>query len=203
MTITLSRNHKPEAAVLDRVVAARAVNATKVYGRGEAEVWALDGVTVDFATARFTAIMGPSGSGKSTLMHALAGLDSLTDGSVWIGDTELGTLKEKHLTQLRRDRVGFIFQAFNLIPTLTAAENIVLPMKLAGRKPNREWFDNVVETVGLGNRLTHRPWPWRGRWRAGRRSSSPTSRPATSTPALVPRSSRSCVRPCESSVRRS
>jgi putative ABC transport system ATP-binding protein len=157
MTITLSRNHKPEAAVLDRVVAARAVNATKVYGRGEAEVWALDGVTVDFATARFTAIMGPSGSGKSTLMHALAGLDSLTDGSVWIGDTELGTLKEKHLTQLRRDRVGFIFQAFNLIPTLTAAENIVLPMKLAGRKPNREWFDNVVETVGLGNRLTHRP----------------------------------------------
>jgi putative ABC transport system ATP-binding protein len=157
MTITLSRSHKPEAAALDRVVAARAVNATKVYGRGEAEVRALDGVTVDFATARFTAIMGPSGSGKSTLMHTLAGLDSLTDGSVWIGDTELGTLKEKHLTQLRRDRVGFIFQAFNLIPTLTAAENIVLPMKLAGRKPNREWFDNVVETVGLRNRLTHRP----------------------------------------------
>jgi putative ABC transport system ATP-binding protein len=157
MTITLSRSHKPEAAALDRVVAARAVNATKVYGRGEAEVRALDGVTVDFATARFTAIMGPSGSGKSTLMHTLAGLDSLTDGSVWIGDTELGTLKEKHLTQLRRDRVGFIFQAFNLIPTLTAAENIVLPMKLAGRKPNREWFDNVVETVGLSNRLTHRP----------------------------------------------
>jgi putative ABC transport system ATP-binding protein len=157
MTITLSRSHKPEAAALDRVVAARAVNATKVYGRGEAEVRALDGVTVDFATARFTAIMGPSGSGKSTLMHTLAGLDSLTDGSVWIGDTELGTLKEKHLTQLRRDRVGFIFQAFNLIPTLTAAENIGLPMKLAGRKPNREWFDNVVETVGLRNRLTHRP----------------------------------------------
>jgi putative ABC transport system ATP-binding protein len=157
MTITLSRSHKPEAAALDRVVAARAVNATKVYGRGEAGVRALDGVTVDFATARFTAIMGPSGSGKSTLMHTLAGLDSLTDGSVWIGDTELGTLKEKHLTQLRRDRVGFIFQAFNLIPTLTAAENIVLPMKLAGRKPNREWFDNVVETVGLRNRLTHRP----------------------------------------------
>jgi putative ABC transport system ATP-binding protein len=157
MTLTLNRHHKQAAPEADRNVAARTVNATKVYGRGEAEVRALDGVTVDFATGRFTAIMGPSGSGKSTLMHSLAGLDSLTDGSVWIGDTELGSLSEKKLTQLRRDRIGFIFQSFNLIPTLTAAENIVLPMKLAGHKPDREWFDNVVDTVGLGNRLAHRP----------------------------------------------
>ena len=125
--------------------------------RGEAEVRALDGVNVEFATARFTAIMGPSGSGKSTLMHSLAGLDSLTSGSVWIGDVELGQLKEKKLTQLRRDRIGFIFQSFNLIPTLTAIENVTLPMKLAGRKPDQEWLDTVVDTVGLGNRLHHRP----------------------------------------------
>ena len=137
--------------------AARAVDAVKVYGRGEAEVRALDGVTVDFETGRFTAIMGPSGSGKSTLMHALAGLDDLTAGSVWIGDTDLGTLNDRKLTQLRRDRVGFVFQSFNLIPTLTAAENIVLPMRLAGRRPDRAWVDEVVATVGLGRRLTHRP----------------------------------------------
>jgi putative ABC transport system ATP-binding protein len=137
--------------------AARAVAATKVYGQGEAEVRALDGVTVDFATARFTAIMGPSGSGKSTLMHALAGLDSLTSGSIWIGDVELSKLKERKLTQLRRDHIGFVFQAFNLIPTLTAAENIVLPMRLAGRQPDRAWLDRVVRTVGLQHRLTHRP----------------------------------------------
>ena len=157
MALTLTRNRKQDTAYRDNAVAARAVDATKVYGKGEAEVRALDGVTVDFATGRFTAIMGPSGSGKSTLMHTLAGLDSLTSGSVWIGDIDLGTLNDKKLTQLRRDRIGFIFQAFNLIPTLTAAENITLPMKLAGRKPDREWLDNVVDTVGLRNRLEHRP----------------------------------------------
>jgi putative ABC transport system ATP-binding protein len=129
----------------------------KVYGTGEAAVRALDGVSVDFEAGRFTAIMGPSGSGKSTLMHTLAGLDTLTSGAVFIGDVELGRLKEKKLTQLRRDHVGFIFQAFNLIPTLTAAENITLPLRLAGRKPDKEWFDTVVDTVGLRNRLTHRP----------------------------------------------
>ncbi len=155
MALTLTRNRS--AATVDRTVAARAVDATKVYGRGEAEVRALDGVTVDFAAERFTAIMGPSGSGKSTLMHALAGLDSLTSGAVFIGDVELGRLRDKKLTQLRRDRIGFVFQAFNLIPTLTAEENIKLPMKLAGRKPERAWFDNVVETVGLRERLHHRP----------------------------------------------
>jgi putative ABC transport system ATP-binding protein len=137
--------------------AARAVDAVKVYGKGEAEVRALDGVTVDFEAARFTAIMGPSGSGKSTLMHALAGLDDLTAGNVWIGDTDLGTLNDRKLTQLRRDRVGFVFQQFNLIPTLTAAENIVLPMRLAHRRPDRAWVDEVVGTVGLGRRLAHRP----------------------------------------------
>ena len=141
----------------DNAVAARAVDATKVYGKGEAEVRALDGVNVEFATSRFTAIMGPSGSGKSTLMHSLAGLDSLTSGSVWIGDVELGRLKEKKLTQLRRDRIGFIFQSFNLIPTLTAMENVTLPMRLAGRQPDQEWLDIVVDTVGLGSRLKHRP----------------------------------------------
>jgi putative ABC transport system ATP-binding protein len=155
--MALTLNRKPAAGVADSTVAARAVDATKVYGRGEAQVRALDEVSVDFATARFTTIMGPSGSGKSTLMHTLAGLDSLTSGSVWIGDVELGSLNDKRLTKLRRDRVGFIFQAFNLIPTLSAEENITLPMKLAGRTPERDWFDTVVGTVGLGDRLHHRP----------------------------------------------
>ena len=157
MALTLTRSSKKETGYRDNAVAARAVDASKVYGNGEAEVRALDDITVDFATGRFTAIMGPSGSGKSTLMHTLAGLDSLTSGSVWVGDIDLSTLNDKKLTQLRRDRIGFIFQAFNLIPTLTAAENITLPMKLAGRKPDREWFDNVVDTVGLSHRLGHRP----------------------------------------------
>ncbi len=137
--------------------AARAEQAVKVYGKGEAEVRALDGVTVEFESGRFTTIMGPSGSGKSTLMHSLAGLDTLTSGSVWIGGTELGTLNDRKLTQLRRDHLGFVFQSFNLIPTLTAAENITLPLRLAGRKPDRAWVDQVIETVGLGRRLSHRP----------------------------------------------
>ena len=162
MTYTLTHHHTTQDTAHDATVpvlvpAARAVDATKVYGKGEAEVRALDGVTIEFGTSRFTAIMGPSGSGKSTLMHAMAGLDTLTSGSVFIGDVDLGRLKERKLTQLRRDRIGFIFQAFNLIPTLTAAENIGLPLRLAGRKPDQAWFDNVVETVGLKDRLTHRP----------------------------------------------
>jgi putative ABC transport system ATP-binding protein len=138
-------------------VAAHTVDATKVYGRGDAEVRALDGVTVDFGTGRFTAIMGPSGSGKSTLMHCLAGLDSLTSGSAWVGDTDLRTLKDRQLTKLRRDRIGFVFQAFNLVPTLSAEENITLPLALAGRRPDREWVDLVIDTVGLRSRLAHRP----------------------------------------------
>jgi len=139
------------------VPAARAVAASKVYGRGDGAVHALDAIDVEFATGAFTAIMGPSGSGKSTLMHALAGLDSLTSGKVYVGDTDLTTLKDKHLTQLRRDRIGFVFQAFNLVPTLTALENITLPGDLAGRRPDEAWLDTVIDTVGLRSRLQHRP----------------------------------------------
>ncbi len=137
--------------------AARAVNAVKVYGDADTSVRALDGVNVEFAPGRFTAIMGPSGSGKSTLLHCLAGLDTLTSGSISIGDTVLGTLRERQLTRLRRDRIGFVFQAFNLLPTLTAAENITLPLALAGKRPDQAWFDTVIDVVGLRDRLGHRP----------------------------------------------
>ena len=139
------------------IAAARAVEATKVYGAGSTAVLALDEVTVDFEAGRFTAIMGPSGSGKSTLMHCVAGLDSLSGGHVFVGDVDLGSLSDKELTRLRRDRIGFVFQAFNLVPTLTAGENIALPDRLAGRRPDTVWLDEVVTTVGLGDRLGHRP----------------------------------------------
>ncbi|MCA0331552.1 MAG: ABC transporter ATP-binding protein [Actinobacteria bacterium] len=137
--------------------AARARALTKVYGSGDTRVTALDAVDVDIEQGRFTAIMGPSGSGKSTLMHCLAGLDSISGGEVWIGDTELSGLGDKALTRLRRDSVGFVFQAFNLVPTLTALENITLPLDIAGRKPDQEWLDTVIDTVGLRDRLKHRP----------------------------------------------
>jgi putative ABC transport system ATP-binding protein len=137
--------------------AARAVAATKVYGKGDGAVHALDHIDVAFEAGRFTAIMGPSGSGKSTLMHTLAGLDDLSSGQVFVGETDLTTLKDKHLTRLRRDRIGFVFQAFNLVPTLSALENITLPADLAGRKVDPDWLDTVVRTVGLGDRLSHRP----------------------------------------------
>lgn len=137
--------------------AARTESASKIYGSGDTEVRALDDVTVSFDSGRMTAIMGPSGSGKSTLMHCMAGLDELSHGHVWIGDTDLTDLNERQLTLLRRERVGFIFQAFNLIPTLTAIENITLPMDLAGTTPDAAWLDQVVETVGLKDRLKHRP----------------------------------------------
>jgi putative ABC transport system ATP-binding protein len=137
--------------------AAGTVEATKVYGAGDAAVRALDTVSVSFEGGRFTAIMGPSGSGKSTLLHCLAGLDELTSGEVYLGDVELGSLSERQLTVLRRDRIGFVFQSYNLIPTLDARENITLPMALAGRKPDPGWVDNVIDTVRLRDRLTHRP----------------------------------------------
>jgi len=137
--------------------AAQAINASKIYGSGDTEVRALDGVDVTFPVGQFTAIMGPSGSGKSTLMHCMAGLDSLTSGDVLIGDTTLGTLNERKLTLLRRDNVGFVFQAFNLVPTLSALENITLPMDLAGVAPDQAWLDQVIETVGLADRTSHRP----------------------------------------------
>jgi putative ABC transport system ATP-binding protein len=138
-------------------VAARAHDLTKVYGSGDTRVVALDSVSVSFGRGQFTAIMGPSGSGKSTLMHCLAGLDSVTSGSVHIGDVDLTKLDDKRLTRLRRDAVGFIFQAYNLLPTLTALENITLPVDIAGKKPDKEWLDTVVDTVGLRDRLNHKP----------------------------------------------
>ncbi|MFI2434755.1 ABC transporter ATP-binding protein [Streptomyces sp. NPDC018693] len=147
----------PLAASRTTAVAAHAQELSKIYGQGETQVVALDRVTVDFRRAEFTAIMGPSGSGKSTLMHCVAGLDTFSSGSVRIGDTELGSLKDKQLTRLRRDKIGFIFQAFNLLPTLTALENITLPMDIAGRKPDKEWLDSVIEMLGLSGRLSHRP----------------------------------------------
>ncbi|MEV7239474.1 ABC transporter ATP-binding protein [Streptomyces sp. NPDC051020] len=137
--------------------AARVVDAVKVYGTGDTEVTALDRVSVDFPAGRFTAIMGPSGSGKSTLMHCAAGLDTLTSGSALIGDTDLSALDDRRLTLLRRHRIGFVFQAFNLIPTLTVAENITLPIDLAGERGDREWIDALIDTVGLRDRLHHRP----------------------------------------------
>ena len=137
--------------------AAGAVDAVKIYGGGDSEVRALDGVTVQFEEGRFTAIMGPSGSGKSTLMHCLAGLDELTTGAVYIGGTYLASLSDKQLTELRRTAVGFIFQAYNLVPTLTALENITLPLLLGGQKGDQEWIDRVIDTVGLRDRLKHRP----------------------------------------------
>jgi putative ABC transport system ATP-binding protein len=138
-------------------LAARAIDLVKTYGSGETVVRALDGVSVDFPAGQFTAVMGPSGSGKSTLMHCLAGLDTADSGTVLIGDTDITTLKEADLTRLRRDRIGFVFQAFNLLPTLTAEENIELPLRLAGREPDRAWLDTVIDAVGLRPRLRHRP----------------------------------------------
>lgn len=137
--------------------AARVTEAVKVYGSGDTAVRALDGVSVGFPAGRFTAIMGPSGSGKSTLMHCAAGLDTLTSGTAHIGDTDLGALDDRRLTLLRRDRIGFVFQAFNLVPTLTVAENITLPMDLAGRRGGQEWTDALIDVVGLRDRLHHRP----------------------------------------------
>ena len=145
----------PQTSAL--TAAAGATDARKTYGTGDAAVHALDGVTISFEPGRFTAIMGPSGSGKSTLLHCLAGLDSLSSGSVFIGEVRLADLNDKQLTELRRTQVGFVFQAYNLIPTLTARENIVLPMMLGGDDGDEAWIERVVTTVGLGDRLTHRP----------------------------------------------
>jgi putative ABC transport system ATP-binding protein len=138
-------------------VAARAEEVTKIYGTGDAAVRALNNITVEFAAARYTAIMGPSGSGKSTLLHCLAGLDRVTAGRVVLGDIDITAVSEKELTVVRRDKIGFVFQSYNLIPTLNAIENITLPLALAGRKPDKAWLDRVIDTVGLRDRLTHRP----------------------------------------------
>ena len=161
--------------------AARAVAATKIYGTGDIEVRALDGVDVEFERSRFTAIMGPSGSGKSTLMHCQAGLDTLTSGDVFIGDTNLSSLSERDLTLLRRDQVGFVFQAFNLVPTLSAIENITLPMDLAGVTPDPGWLEQVIETVGLADRVTHRPNELSG----GQQQRVAVSRALASRPEII------------------
>ncbi len=161
--------------------AARIDNGVKVFGSGQAQVVALDGITETFKTGEFTAIMGPSGSGKSTLLHCVAGLDDLTSGTVAIGGVELGSLNDKELTHLRREKVGFIFQAFNLVPTLSAEENIVLPLSIAGRRAEPEWFDTVVDTIGLRDRLAHRPSELSG----GQQQRVAAARALVSRPAIV------------------
>jgi putative ABC transport system ATP-binding protein len=140
-----------------QTAAARAADVWKIYGHGAAQVQALRGVTAAFDRGRYTAIMGPSGSGKSTLMHCLAGLDTVNAGQVYVGETQVTGLSDAGLTKLRREKVGFVFQQFNLLPTLTAEENILLPMAISGRKPDPQWYDLVIKTVGLGDRLSHRP----------------------------------------------
>ncbi len=162
-------------------LAARAVGLEKVYGRGDTAVRALDGVSVDFAAAEFTAVMGPSGSGKSTLMHCLAALDQPTAGQVFVGDTDLTGLSDRQLTVLRRERIGFVFQAFNLLPQLDARENMLLPLRLAGAKPDDAWFDTVVTTVGLGDRLDHRP----GELSGGQQQRVAVARALISRPDIV------------------
>jgi putative ABC transport system ATP-binding protein len=161
--------------------AARGTDLVKIYGQGDAAVRALDGVSVDFAAGQFSAIMGPSGSGKSTLMHCMAGLDKITSGRVFVGDTELSALGDKELTRLRRDRIGFIFQAYNLVPTLTAGENITLPMDIAGRKPDQGWVDRLIDTVGLRDRLSHRPSELSG----GQQQRVAAARALASRPSIV------------------
>ncbi|GAA3192507.1 ABC transporter ATP-binding protein [Actinocorallia longicatena] len=161
--------------------AARAEEISKVYGTGDAEVRALDGVSIDFPAGRFSAVMGPSGSGKSTLLHCMAGLDRVTSGRLWIGGDELTGMSDKELTRLRRDRVGFVFQAFNLVPTLTGAENVTLPAAIARRRPDEPWFERVVEAVGIGHRLRHRPSEMSG----GEQQRIAAARALVARPAIV------------------
>ena len=155
----MSTTHDPHAATLEVMprLAARAIALEKVYGTGDTAVRALGGVSLELPVGEFTAVMGPSGSGKSTLMHCLAALDRPTSGQVMLGDTEVTSLGDKQLTLLRRDRIGFVFQAFNLLPQLSARENMILPLRLAGRRPDQAWMEQIVDTVGLADRLDHRP----------------------------------------------
>ena len=161
--------------------AATATNVSKIYGHGDSEVRALDNVSVQFETGKFTAIMGPSGSGKSTLMHCMAGLDEMTQGSVTIADIDIASLKDKELTRLRRDKIGFVFQSFNLVPTLTADENIRLPLLLGNNKGNEEWIQKVINTVHLQDRLTHRPSELSG----GQQQRVAVARALASEPAII------------------
>ena len=169
----------PHRPVDNPVVSARSL--TKVYGRGSGAVKALDAVNVDIARARFTAIMGPSGSGKSTMMHILAGLDAPTSGHVFVEDTDITALKDTALTKLRRDRIGFVFQSFNLVPTLDARSNILLPMRLAGKTPDKDWFDLIVNSLGIADRLNHRPSEMSG----GQQQRVAVARALMSRPAVI------------------
>ncbi len=164
-----------------RQVAARTVDLRKVYGTGDAALAALDGVSLEFVTGEFTAVMGPSGSGKSTLLHCMAALDTASSGRVYVGDTELSGLNDRKLTRLRRDKLGFVFQSYNLIPTLSARENIVLPLAIAGRRPDPAWFDEVVDAVGMRDRLEHRPHELSG----GQQQRAAAARALVSKPAIV------------------
>ena len=176
MTVTTVR-----AAGVRQKAAARTEDAVKVYGTGQVRVCALDAVTVEFIAGRYTAIMGPSGSGKSTLLQCAAGLDSLTSGKAYIGNADLGTLNDQQLTILRRDRVGFVFQSFNLVPTITAAENITLPLLLAGRKGDQEWIAKIIETLDIGDRLRHRPQEMSG----GQQQRVAVARALASRPEII------------------
>jgi putative ABC transport system ATP-binding protein len=179
-SITDTRPTDPRPATA-ATVGARAVDLVKVYGSGETSVRALDHVSVEFPTGRFSAIMGASGSGKSTLMHCLAGLDGVTSGEAFIGDVDITRLNDNHLTLLRRDKVGFVFQSFNLVPTLDALENITLPMAIAGRKPDQAWLDHVIDTIGLRDRLAHRPSELSG----GQQQRVAAARALASRPAII------------------
>ena len=164
-----------------RPSAARISHGVRVYGRGDTEVRALDGISAEFAQGQFAAVMGPSGSGKSTLLHCLAGLDRLTEGTVYVGEVELGTLDDRAMTKLRRDRIGFVFQSFNLVPTLTAGENIVLPLTLGGRKPDADWVGELSRSLGIADRLAHRPSELSG----GQQQRVATARALVTRPDLV------------------
>jgi putative ABC transport system ATP-binding protein len=177
----MSLTAEPAPVAPPKTTAARAVGLNKVYGEGAAAVRALDDVSVEFEQARFTAIMGPSGSGKSTLLHCMAGLDAPTSGHVFIGEVDLTMLSEKALTLLRRKKIGFVFQAYNLVPTLSAAENITLPLDIAGEDPDRAWFDLVVDTIGIRDRLSHRPAELSG----GQQQRVAGARALVSRPAIV------------------
>jgi putative ABC transport system ATP-binding protein len=179
VAVTATQSPPPSPAITN--AAARTVDVCKVYGAGDTLVNALDHVTVEFERGRFTAIMGPSGSGKSTLMHCVAGLDTITSGQIFIGDVDLSTLNERQLTRLRRDTIGFVFQSFNLVPTLTATENITLPMDLAGTTPDAAWIDTIVSTVNLGDRLKHRPSELSG----GQQQRVAVARALASKPSIV------------------
>jgi putative ABC transport system ATP-binding protein len=179
--MSMTKTDMPSTGKLETAPAARIVDGVKVYGTGVTAVRALDAISADFGAGQFTAIMGPSGSGKSTLLHCLAGLDRLTEGRVLIGNVDLGSLDDKAMTLLRRDRIGFVFQAFNLVPTLTAQENVVLPLTLGGKKPDRAWVTELARSLGITDRLEHRPAELSG----GQQQRVATARALVTRPDLI------------------